>query len=108
MVLQDLPPGQLLGTYNGEVCLQSEYNESRDYDLTRGDNLRDDKTKDLYTDDSRPPFIGAFVKTSCSIVQASTGKCLSSGCTPSRHHDRLLQLLCRWWQSCEGAPCGQQ
>ena len=57
MVLQDLEPGRLLGTYNGEVCLQSEYNESRAYDLATGDNLRDDKTKDLWTGDSRPPFM---------------------------------------------------
>ena len=55
VVLQDLAPGQLLGTYNGEVCLQSEYNDSRAYDLTRGDNLKDDKTKDLWSKDSRPP-----------------------------------------------------
>ena len=55
-MLQDLAPGQLLGTYNGEVCLQSEYNNSRDYDLRRGDNLKDDKTKDLWTGDSRPPL----------------------------------------------------
>lgn len=55
--LQDLEPGRLLGTYNGEVCLQSEYNESRAYDLTMGDNLKDDKTKDLWTGDSRPPFM---------------------------------------------------
>ena len=56
MVLQDLAPGQLLGTYNGEVCLQSEYNDSRAYDLTRGDNLKDDKTKDLWSKDGRAPF----------------------------------------------------
>ena len=57
MVLQDPEPGRLLGTYNGEVCLQSEYNESRAYDLTMGDNLKDDKTKDLWTGDSMPPFM---------------------------------------------------
>ena len=85
MVMQDLQPGQLLGTYNGEVCLQSEYNASRAYDLRRGDNLKDDKTKDLWTGDGRPAFICALHDDLMQhllqcVVQVSTGSYLSNAC----------------------------
>ena len=85
MVLQDLEPGQLLGTYNGEVCLQSEYNASRAYDLRRGDNLKDDKTKDLWSGDGRHHFMCALHDDLMqhplqSMMQASTGKYLSNAC----------------------------
>ncbi len=49
-MVQDLPKYQLLGAYNGEVLLQSEYDANVDYDLKRGDNLKDDKTKTLWED----------------------------------------------------------
>ena len=70
VVMQDLPKYQLLGAYNGEVLLQSEYDANVDYDLKRGDNLKDDKTKTLWEDPGMRThsYLDIFVPQCCNLL----------------------------------------
>lgn len=72
--MQDLKPYTLIGTYNGEVCLGAEYDANRKYDMLKGDNLRDDKTKILWDQDGGPGCPQAWhlmcpIFESCSSFQ---------------------------------------
>lgn len=57
VLLQDLEPFSLLGQYNGEVWVACEYDMSNRHDYEKAENLVDDKSKIVWTDEEKgaPP-----------------------------------------------------
>ena len=53
MLLQDLEPFSLLGQYTGEVWVACEYDMSNRHDYEKAENLVDDKSKIVWTDEEK-------------------------------------------------------